>query len=142
LWVDYRGKPLSTSKKAEVQDSIRKVLLGELPLSDLLKQRRKPIKEQTIHTAVIDDQASERFSLLEVSAPDEKGVLYRLASAISSVGWNIHSAKLSVWGSRARDAFYITDTQNRKVSAADVQRLLGILPTTSFVKRKLSSSVK
>ena len=139
LWIDYRGKPLLPAKKAEVQDALRKVLLGELPLSDLLGQKRKPIKEQTIYTAVIDDRASERFSLLEVSAPDEKGVLYRLTSAISSVGWNIHAARLSVWGSRARDAFYITDTNGKKVSADEDQRLLEILPTTSFVKKKLSS---
>jgi [protein-PII] uridylyltransferase len=142
LWVDYRGKPLSSTKKAEVQDSIRKVLLGELPLAELLKQRKKPIKEQTIYSALIDDTTSDRFSVLEVSAPDEKGVVYRLASAISSVGWNIHAARISVWGSRARDAFYITDTQNKKVSAADVQRLLDLLPTTSYVKRKLVATGK
>lgn len=142
LWVDYRGKPLTATKKAEVQDAIRKVLLGEMPLAEVLKQRKKPIKEQTIYTAVIDDTASDRFSLLEVSAPDEKGVLYRLTSAISSVGWNIHAARLSVWGSRARDAFYITDTYSRKVAAADVQKLLDILPTTSYVKRKLGASGK
>jgi len=139
LWVDYRGKPLSTTKKAEVQDSLRKVLLGELPLAELLKQKRKPIKEQTIYSAAIDDAASDRFSFLEVSAPDEKGVLYRLTSSISSVGWNIHAARLSVWGSRARDAFYITDTNGKKVPAADVQRLLNVLPTTSYVKRKLAA---
>ena len=138
LWVDYRGKPVSSTKKAEVQDSLRKVLLGEVPLGELLKQKRKPIKEQTIYAATIDDAASDRFSFLEVSAPDEKGVLYRLTSAISAVGWNIHAARLSVWGSRARDAFYITNTHGKKVSAADVHRLLDVLPTTSYVKRKLS----
>ncbi len=139
LWVDYRGKPLSSSKKAEVQDYIRKVLLGKMTTEDLLKQRKKPLKEQTIYTATINDTLSDRFSLLEVSAPDEKGVCYRLASAVSALGWNIHAARLSVWGSRARDAFYITDAKHNKVPAADVERLLKALPTASFVKKKLAS---
>jgi [protein-PII] uridylyltransferase len=138
LWVDYRGKPLSAAKKAEAQDALRKVLVGQMALADLLNQRKKPIKEQTIYSATIDDAASERFSLLEVSAPDEKGVVYRLASAISGLGWNIHAARLSVWGSRARDAFYITDTHNRKVPAQEVSRLLSALPTASYVKKKLA----
>jgi len=138
LWVDYRGKPLAATKKSEAQEALRKVLLGDTPLADLLQQRKKPIKEQTIHSATIDDASSDRFSLLEVSAPDEKGVVYRLASAISSLGWNIHAARLSVWGSRARDAFYITDTNNKKVPASDVKRLLSALPTAAYSKKKLS----
>lgn len=139
LWVDFRGRPLTSSKKADVQDSLRDVLTGRAELSGLLAQKRKAVKEQTIYSARIDDAASERFSLLEVSAPDEKGVVYRLASAISNLGWNIHAARLSVWGSRARDAFYITGTEGGKIPAADVERLLAVLPTVSFARKKLSS---
>jgi len=136
LWADYRGKPLSTGKRAELQDSLRRVLLGEVGIGELLQSHRKPLKEQTIYTAKIDENASERFSLLEVSAPDETGVVYRLARAISALGWNIHAARLSVWGSRARDAFYITDLDGRKVPAADADRLLSALPHEDFSKKK------
>ncbi len=128
LWIDYRGKPLTAGKKSEVQDSLRHVLLGETGIGALLQQRRKEIKEQAIYSATIDDTASERFSLLEVSAPDERGVLYRLTRIISQLGWNIHAARLSVWGSRARDAFYITGHDGEKVPRADVERLLSALP--------------
>ena len=136
LWVDYRGKPLSTGKRAELQDSLRRVLMGEVGIGELLQSQKKPLKEQTIYTAKIDENASERFSLLEVSAPDETGVVYRLARAISALGWNIHAARLSVWGSRARDAFYITDPDGNKVSAADAARLLSSLPHEDFSKKK------
>ena len=136
LWVDYRGKPLSTGKRAELQDSLRRVLLGEVGIGELLQSQKKPLKEQTIYTAKIDENASERFSLLEVSAPDETGVVYRLARAISALGWNIHAARLSVWGSRARDAFYITDPDGSKVPAADAARLLSALPHEDFSKKK------
>lgn len=140
LWVDFRGRPLTTSKKADVQDSLRDVLTNKTTLSEVLAQKRKIVKEQSIYSARIDDQASDRFSLLEVSAPDEKGVVYRLARAISNLGWNIHAARLSLWGSRARDAFYITNPDGSKVAASDVERLLAVLPTVSFARKKLTSS--
>lgn len=138
LWVDYRGKPLSAGKKAELQDALRRVLLGEQGVGQLLQQRKKPLKEQTIYTATIDDASSERFSLLDVSAPDERGVLYRLTRAISALDWNIHAARLSVWGSRARDAFYVTDIDGRKIPAADAQRLHSALPHAPLDKKKIA----
>ena len=136
LWVDYRGKPLSVGKRAELQDSLRRVLLGEVGIGELLQAHRKPLKEQTIYTATIDENASERFSLLEVSAPDETGVVYRLARAVSALSWNIHAARLSVWGSRARDAFYVTAPDGGKVPAADAARLLSALPHEDYSKKK------
>ena len=136
LWIDYRGKPLSTHKRAEVQASLRRVLLGEVGIGELLQTHKKPLKEQTIYAAKLDEAASERFSLLEVSAPDETGVVYRLARAISALGWNIHAARLSIWGSRARDAFYLTGPDGGKVPEADVARLLAALPQEAFSKKK------
>jgi len=137
LWVDFHGRPLSSTKKAEVQESLRGVLGGKMLLADLLERKKKPAKEQTIFSASIDDKASERYSLLEVTAPDEPGTAYRLARAVSTLGWNIHSARLSVWGSRARDAFYITSTDGGKVPAGDVERIETLLPaaTTSAKSR-------
>jgi len=136
LWIDYRGKPLSPHKRGELQGSLRRVLLGEIGIGELLQKHKKPLKEQTIYAAKIDENASERFSLLEVSAPDETGVVYRLSRAVSDLGWNIHAARLSVWGSRARDAFYVTGQDADKVPSADVSRLLAALPQEAFSKQK------
>jgi [protein-PII] uridylyltransferase len=136
LWVDYRGRQLPVAKRAEVQEGLRKVLLGEMTIDDLLHKCNKPLKEQAIYSAKIDDVSSERFSVLEVTAPDEKGVLFRLASAISKLGWDIHAARLSAWGSRARDAFYVTDQRGGKVPAEDVSRIAELLPSLTFSRRK------
>ena len=140
LWIDYRGRPLSVPKRGEVQESLRRVLTGEIGVGELLLSRKKPLKEQAIYAAKIDDGASERFSVLEVSAPDETGVVYRLARAISALGWNIHAARLSVWGSRARDAFYITGPDGNKVPSADVSRLLSALPQEPLSSKKRSGT--
>ena len=58
LWADYRGKPLSTGKRAELQESLRRVLLGEVGIGELLQSHKKPLKEQTIYAAKIDENAS------------------------------------------------------------------------------------
>ena len=142
LWIDYRGKPLSVPKRAELQESLRRVLLGEIGIGELLQKHKKPLKEQTIYTASIDENASERFSLLEVSAPDETGVVYRLSRAISALGWNIHAARLSVWGSRARDAFYLSGPDGNKVPSADASRLLSALPKETYSKKKRPAAVR
>ena len=135
VWVDFRGRPLPPGKRDEVSASLRRVLLGEVGVGELLQKHKKTLKEQAIFSATIDDAASDRFSLLEISAPDEKGVVYRLARAISHCGWNIHAARLSVWGSRARDAFYITGQDRKKVPADAAQSLISSLPVATPARR-------
>jgi len=135
LWADFRGRPLSSSKKAEVQENLRQVLTGRLELETLFKKRKKQEKEQVIDLARLDDAASDRYSLLEVRAPDEPGVVYRLSRAISRLGWNIHSARMSIWGSRVRAAFYITDIAGNKVAEAELARLLAVLPREEYRQR-------
>lgn len=138
LWADYRGRPLSSSKKAEVQETLRQVLTGKIALEALFEKRKKPEKEQLIHLARLDDTASDRYSLLEVRAPDEPGVVYRLCYALARLGWNIHSARMSVWGSRVRAAFYITDTAGNKVPADELSRLMSALPREEYQQRRIA----
>lgn len=135
VWADFRGRPLTAGKKGELQESFRKVLTGEQSLDELLTRTHKTDKQQVLYSAKIDDKTSDRFSVLEISAPDEKGTLFRLANAISALEWNIHAARLAVWGSRARDAFYVTAAGGGKIAAQDVSNLLALLPTASFSKR-------
>lgn len=142
LWIDFRGKPLSQGKRAEVQETLRSVLTNRLYLPALFEKRKKPSKKQVIHRAILDSESSDRFSLLEVRAPDEPGVLYRLTSALSSLKWNIHSARVSIWGSRVRAAFYITGAGGSRIPQSDLPRLLSLLPREEFQRRKLSSAAR
>jgi [protein-PII] uridylyltransferase len=140
LWIDFRGKPLSSAKKAEVQETIRAVLNGAEEMSELCKRRKKPEKEQIIHAAKLDDATSERYSLLEVRAPMEPGVMYRLARALSHLGWNIHSARVSLWGSRVRAAFYITTTDGTKPPPGDLAQLYEVLHIEDAPSKRSTAS--
>jgi [protein-PII] uridylyltransferase len=136
IWIDYRGKPLSTSKKAEVQETLRQVLTSTLSLADLFDKRKKQPKMQIIHAARIDAESSDRYSLLEIRAPDEPGVVYRLSQGISKMGWNIHSARVSVWGSRVRATFYITDIDGNKINESQLPLVYEVLPKEEYRNRR------
>ena len=39
-----------------------------------------------------------------------------MSRAIASLGWDVHSARISTIGERARDAFYLTDAHSRRLA--------------------------
>jgi [protein-PII] uridylyltransferase len=123
LWVDYRGRPIPASKRAEIEEHMVAVLTGELSVAELLQHRRRP--EQTrpeLVSLVIHHDLSEQFTVIEVRTTEHIGMLYWVCRALSQLGWNIHSAKLSTWAGKAVGVFYITDAEGRKIHA-EAQRL-------------------
>ncbi|MDW8104001.1 MAG: HD domain-containing protein, partial [Armatimonadota bacterium] len=123
LWVDYRGRPIPPAKRAEIEDNMRAVLLGEVSVADLLRRRRRV--EQTrpeLVSLVVHHDLSEQFTVIEVRTTEHIGMLYWVCRALSQLGWNIHSAKLSTWAAKAVGVFYITDAEGNKIRA-DAQRL-------------------
>jgi UTP:GlnB (protein PII) uridylyltransferase len=52
------------------------------------------------------------------------------------MGWNILSARVSVFGSRVRCAFYITDSAGEKVPEADSALLTSALPKGEYRRRR------
>jgi len=82
--------------------------------------------------AIIDNQASELFTMIEVSGLDRPGFLFDLTRAISDLGLNIASAHIATFGERAVDVFYVTDLMNHKIvngsrQAAVRRRLVAVL---------------
>jgi [protein-PII] uridylyltransferase len=81
---------------------------------------------------MIDNAASGRFTMIEVSGLDRPGFLYDLTRAISDLSLNIASAHVATFGERARDVFYVTDLMNHKITNASRQaairrRLIAVL---------------
>lgn len=66
-----------------------------------------------------DNKASNRFTVIEVSARDRPALLNRLARAMFEAQLIIHSAHITTYGERAVDTFYVTDLFGHKVDRAD-----------------------
>ncbi|MFA7586748.1 MAG: bifunctional uridylyltransferase/uridylyl-removing protein, partial [Novosphingobium sp.] len=62
-----------------------------------------------------DNDASNRFTVVEVSARDRPALLNRLARALFEEKLIVHSAHITTYGERATDTFYVTDLLGEKV---------------------------
>jgi [protein-PII] uridylyltransferase len=64
---------------------------------------------------VIDNHASNNFTVLEVNGRDRPGLLHDVTAAISEQGLQIASAHVTTYGVRAVDVFYVKDIFGLKV---------------------------
>ncbi|MEY3657470.1 MAG: hypothetical protein RL425_231 [Pseudomonadota bacterium] len=64
---------------------------------------------------LIDNRASNRFTVIEANARDRPALLYDLACALFEERVTIHSAHIATYGERAVDIFYVTDLTNDKI---------------------------
>jgi [protein-PII] uridylyltransferase len=84
-----------------------------------LFHRRAPHRRQpVVHS---DNQASSRYTVLEIDAEDSHGLLYRISRVISRAGLDVHLALISTEGNRAIDVFHITQAGNKLSEPAQRQ---------------------
>ena len=66
---------------------------------------------------LIDNAASNRFTVVEVNARDRPALLGHLANALFQSKVTIHSAHVATYGERAVDVFYLTDLTGDRLTA-------------------------
>ena len=64
---------------------------------------------------LVDNKASNRYTVIEVNARDRPGLLHALAHALFESKVTIRSAHIATYGERAVDTFYVTDLLSGKV---------------------------
>jgi [protein-PII] uridylyltransferase len=64
---------------------------------------------------LIDNNASNRYTVVEINASDRPALLYALARALFQAKVTIHSAHIATYGERAIDVFYLTDLIGDKI---------------------------
>jgi [protein-PII] uridylyltransferase len=63
----------------------------------------------------IDNEASDFFTIVEVSASDRVGLLYDLANEVFSLGLDIRFAKVNADRERMSGVFYVRDSGGEKI---------------------------
>jgi [protein-PII] uridylyltransferase len=66
---------------------------------------------------LIDNHASNRFTVIEVNARDRPALLNQLAQALFQSKVMLHSAHVATYGERAVDTFYVTDLTGDRITA-------------------------
>ncbi|MFT9099204.1 MAG: [protein-PII] uridylyltransferase, partial [Zymomonas mobilis subsp. pomaceae] len=64
----------------------------------------------------IDNQASDRFTVIEVNAQDRPALLHDLGCALFNARLTISSAHIATYGERAVDVFYVSDLLAHKIT--------------------------
>ncbi len=123
FWIqDSNGGPFTgrTGLK-RLQERIEGALSGDLqPGRELKKARSRAMPSRTRVFKVpprvlIDNNASGKFTVIEVNGRDRLGFLSDVTAALTGSGLQIASAHISTYGERVVDVFYVKDIFGLKV---------------------------
>ena len=90
-------------------------------IPDVIRQRMRVYRQSALRRplygprVVFDNESSEHHTIVEVNAPDRPGLLYDLAMALFNLDLDVQMAKVSTFGERVRDAFYVLENDHAKV---------------------------
>ena len=108
-------------KLARLAVITEQTLAGQVrPLQELAK--RKPgIPQRTRMFKVpprvlIDNNAGTNHTVIEVNGKDRPGLLYDVTRTLTDLGLQISSAKISTYGEKVIDVFYVRDVYGLKVT--------------------------
>jgi [protein-PII] uridylyltransferase len=107
--------------------ALEDVVAGRSTAAERLRGRRHGLSRRRAPAAVApivraDGDASRRYTVLEIVAADEPGLLYRISRAIASNGCAIDLVLIATEGHRAVDVFHITK-DGVKLTAPEQQTL-------------------
>jgi [protein-PII] uridylyltransferase len=67
----------------------------------------------------IDNDCSQRYTVIDVFATDTQGLLYTLASALHNQGLTVHLARIDTSVDQVVDVFYVLDEHGRKLESPE-----------------------
>ena len=117
---DHYGEP-PPERSRTAGERIAAVLKGWEHVDDVLRRgarlnmtRHLP-KAREATEVRIDNETSDRFTIIDVFADDRQGLLYVITNAIFQLGLSIHAARISTRLDQVVDVFYVTDQVRKKL---------------------------
>jgi [protein-PII] uridylyltransferase len=118
---DYASEP-TTERLNEVSESLIAALKDRVDRQPKFRRRwadriKSPTDRFTpLPTRIqIDNSTSAQFTILDIFAHDQMGLLYTISRAIFELGLSVHAARIGTYLDQVVDVFYVTDEQNRKL---------------------------
>jgi [protein-PII] uridylyltransferase len=114
----------------KVEADLRKATAGRLALDARLAEKARTYGSRRATAAGglggprvhFDNDASATATVVEVRAPDRIGVLYRITRALADCDLDVRTALVATLGAEVVDAFYVTATDNGKITDPDELR--------------------
>jgi [protein-PII] uridylyltransferase len=108
-----------------VRENLRATLKGQLDLDLALEEKVRAYQAARNHTGlrpdriVVDNRASDFFTVIEVYTHDFTGLLYKVTNAIFRCGLDIWLAKIATKVDQVVDIFYVRDLEGQKVDSPE-----------------------
>jgi [protein-PII] uridylyltransferase len=122
LVQDPVGRPFDdegqlTRLRTAIEDALanRGKLVERLKAKPLPRMRADAFRIEP--NVLVDNRASNRFTVVEINARDRPALLNQLAHALFQSKVTIHSAHVATYGERAVDTFYLTDLTGDKIAS-------------------------
>ncbi|MGW8313892.1 MAG: [protein-PII] uridylyltransferase, partial [Desulfuromonadales bacterium] len=112
----------SPAKWQKVQDDLTSVLEGRVKVSSLVKRRQKAStlighkKPRFPNRVVFDSDVSREYTVIDIFAHDQVGLLYRISRTLAALGLYIYVSKISTKVDQVADTFYVKDIFGQKIS--------------------------
>lgn len=122
------GEHYAGQQWQELEADLNQAINQQLGIEHRLQ--RKPSRLGTAHGQTeyrltakveIDNQESDRYSVVEVYAQDRTGLLYDITRSLSDFGLSIYRARIGSRSDQAVDVFYVLDSNGQKVADKKIQ---------------------
>jgi [protein-PII] uridylyltransferase len=116
---------LAVDERGEVVTTLVGALAGEIDLDARLAERTRRYRRPHASPAerdvrvLVDTEASTSATVVEVHAPDDVGLLARVAAVFGDLGLDVAQAIVSTLGDRVVDVFYLHDASGRALSSPE-----------------------
>ena len=137
FWVqDSNGGPFDRPDKlAKLAVVFENVLSGDLkPHRELAHLPAFPSRTRVFMVTprvLLDNKASGSHTVIEVNGRDRPGLLFEVTRALTGLNLQVSSAKISTYGEKVVDVFYVKDLFGHKIEhsakLAEIQRTLEVV---------------
>jgi [protein-PII] uridylyltransferase len=107
---------------------IEDVLSGKRRLPDVIETRTKGKKRSKTFSitpsVTISNSLSNSFSVIEIECLDRTGLLSDITSMLADLSLDIASARITTFGEKVIDTFYVTDLTGEKITTENRQALI------------------
>ena len=139
FWVRDRGEGVAGVARAipKLVRDITDVIAGRVSAADLVRRRGASLRDRSTPQVgtqvVVDDRASGRHTVIEVTTRDRPGLLFAIADALYGLGLSIAVAKINTEGTRVADVFYVSEADGSKVASG---------PRTTLVHDRILAAIE
>nr|CAD6426821.1 [protein-PII] uridylyltransferase [Rhizobium sp. Q54] len=107
-------------RAATIGRMIEDVLSGRKRLPEVIATRAKGKRRNKMFSippsVIISNGLSNKFTVVEVECLDRPGLLAEITAVLADLSLDIHSARITTFGEKVIDTFYVTDLLGAKIT--------------------------